>query len=276
MGSLYIVPTPIGNLDDITLRAIEVLKAVDAIAVEDSRVSQKLFNRLEIDKPLIVYHEHDELTRIEKILEALENGDVALVSDAGMPGISDPGYKLIREVIEKNIEVIPLPGPNALLPALVGSGLPTDSFIFLGFLPKKQQGRLNLLGELVKEKRTLIGYESPFRVAECLDDVLSVMGNRRICIARELSKKFEEFIRADVTTILTKLREHELVGEVVLVIEGNTEQEVWTKEQITTALKQELDGGLKFSQAVKEVAQLSGWKRSQVYELGLRQAKKSK
>jgi 16S rRNA (cytidine1402-2'-O)-methyltransferase len=195
MGTLYIVPTPIGNLEDITLRALRVLREVRLIAAEDTRTTQVLLRHYEIATPLTSYHEHNKLSKLDRIFEALSAGDVALVSDAGTPGISDPGYELIGAVIAAGWRVVPLPGPSALLPALVGSGLPSDQFVYIGFLPRKDKALRAVLDSLRAETRTVIAYESPKRLLDTLALVEEILPERALCVARELSKIYEEFVR---------------------------------------------------------------------------------
>ncbi len=218
-GKLYVVPTPIGNLKDITLRALEVLRKVNYIACEDTRRTLILLNHYEIKgKKLISYYEPKERMQIPKILKILEKEDVALVTDAGMPAVSDPGYRLVRACIEKGIEVEILPGPSAFVTALVGSGLPTDRFLFVGFPPKKGLG--GFLKELAEcEDTTLIFYESPKRIVKTLQAILEVLGNRQVCVAREITKIHEEYIRGSTEEVLNILREKgNIKGEIVLLV----------------------------------------------------------
>ncbi len=269
MGKLYVVATPIGNLGDMTYRAVEVLKEVGLIAAEDTRVTKKLLDHYGVDKPLMSYHEHNELVQVEKILEILKRQDVALVSDAGMPGISDPGYKLVRAAIDAGAQVIPLPGASALLAAVVASGLATDSFTFVGYLPKKSVGRKKALGDLADEFRTVVAYESPYRLKKMLPEMLEVMGDRQICVAREMTKKYEEFVRGRVSQVIDLIGEREIVGEVVVVIEGKREGEVWSEEEVRQQMKRLLEKGEGLAVVAKKVAKESGWKKKYVYELGL-------
>jgi len=268
MGSLYLVSTPIGNLDDTSFRAVEVLKRVGLIAAEDTRVTRKLLNHFEIQNKLISYHEFSELTKMDEVLAALSEGDVALVSDAGTPGISDPGYKLIREVIRRDIKVVPLPGPSACVSALIASGLPTDKFMFLGFLPKKSSGRVKFLSSYKDLEETLVMYESPYRLTETLADMYSVFGERSICVAREISKKFEEFIRLELSQAVEILDKMKIAGEITLVVEGKREVLVWDKYRVRDELK-ELVGEMGLNKAAKEVAKRSGWGKSEIYKMGL-------
>lgn len=270
MGRLYIVATPIGNLEDMTLRAIRILNEVRLIAAEDTRTSRVLLQHFEIDTPMTSYHEHNKETKLDPIFEALALGDVALISDAGMPGISDPGYELIREAIAREITVVPIPGANAAVTAVVLSGLPTDSFVYLGFLPKKQNARRDLLKSLQREKRTLVAYESPHRLADTLGLVASIMGEARpVCIGREMTKKFEEFWRGTARGAHQYFSDDNPKGEVTLVIGGAPDEGKWDKQRVREALQSELEAGHSLSHAAKTVAAESGWKKSAVYELGL-------
>lgn len=269
-GKLYLVPTPIGNLSDITLRAIDVLKTVDLILAEDTRVSKKLLQRYEIGTPMESYHEFNKVEKLPQILKQLKSHDVALISDAGTPGISDPGYELVQECIEHSFEIIPLPGPTAFVPALIASGMPTNIFTFLGFLPKKKSAQQELLQEFVKSRHTLILYESPYRLLETLDTLLETLGDRHVCIARELSKKFESFYRLDLSQVQQNLRDERIAGEIVIVVQGvDKADSIWNEDRVMKALTQETESGASLSQAAKNVAKVSGWKKSAVYELGL-------
>ncbi len=221
-GTVFVVPTPIGNLEDITFRALKTLKTVDLIAAEDTRHTQKLLNHFEITNKLISYHEHNKRERTNQLLSVLEEGrSIAIVSDAGMPAISDPGADLVREAIEKDIHVVVLPGANAALCALVGSGLSTDEFLFYGFLPRKKQEKEAELTRLKQLKATIIFYESPFRVKETLRAIEKQMGNRQIVIAREITKIYEQFVRGEVEDVLAWVEENDIKGECCIVVEGN-------------------------------------------------------
>jgi 16S rRNA (cytidine1402-2'-O)-methyltransferase len=220
-GVLYIVPTPIGNLEDITLRALRILKECDIIACEDTRQSLKLLSHFEISKPLISFYSYNERHRLENILHKLLNGKkVALISDAGIPCISDPGYILVKEAIEKNIKIEVLPGASALITALVGSGLPIDSFIFCGFLKRKPGKIKKQLFKLVNFKKTIIFYESPYRILKTIEICAEIFGeNAKICLAREITKKFEEFIRGTVKEVLENIKnKNNLFGEFVVLV----------------------------------------------------------
>jgi 16S rRNA (cytidine1402-2'-O)-methyltransferase len=224
-GTLYVVPTPIGNLEDITLRALHVLKEVTIIAAEDTRTTKFLLDHFDIQKPLISFYSHNEEVRVPQIIQRLKNGDsVALVSDAGTPGISDPAHSIITAAIANEIRIIPLPGPTAFVPALVASGMPTHEFVFAGFLPHKK-GRKTKMERLREEERTVILYESVHRIEKTLQELLECFGDRNIVIGRELTKKFEEIIRGTLYSVLHNYTLRSLKGEFVLVIEGKNERE---------------------------------------------------
>lgn len=270
MGKLYVVPTPIGNLADMTFRAVDVLKKVDLIAAEDTRTTRKLLDHYGIETPMMVYQGHNEELQAKKMLERLKYEDVALVSDAGTPGISDPGFRLFQLVVEAGIELIPLPGANAVLPALIGSGFALDRFVFLGFLPKKEGALAKVLSDHKQDKKTLVVYESPYRILKTLTKIREVLGNRQVCIAREISKKYEEFVRLEVDRAIEVFAENKVAGEVVLVVEGSNEEKIWNERQVMQRLEELQDEGMGMSVAAKHVAGESGWKKKQVYELGLR------
>ena len=221
MAKLYIVPTPIGNLEDITLRAINVLKEVDFILAEDTRTTSHLLRHLGIEKPMHSHHKFNEHATVGRVAESIAAGkDVALVSDAGTPGISDPGFLLVRKCVEEGIDIVTLPGATALIPALVQSGFPCDRFCFEGFLPQKK-GRMKRLQELATESRTVIFYESPYRVVKCLEQISETFGaERRVAVVREITKKFEETVRGSVAEAIVHFKEHEPKGEFVIVVEG--------------------------------------------------------
>lgn len=221
MAKLYIVPTPIGNLEDITLRAINVLKEVDFILAEDTRTTSHLLRHLGIEKPMHSHHKFNEHATVGRVADSIAAGkDVALVSDAGTPGISDPGFLLVRKCVEEGIDIVTLPGATALIPALVQSGFPCDRFCFEGFLPQKK-GRMKRLQELALESRTVIFYESPYRVVKCLEQIAETFGaERRVAVVREITKKFEETVRGTVVEAISHFKEHEPKGEFVIVVEG--------------------------------------------------------
>ena len=226
-GTLYVVATPIGNLEDITYRAVRVLKETDLIACEDTRHTAKLLNHYGIDKPTVSYHEHNEAARAEELVAKLEQGlNIAQVSDAGMPGISDPGYRVIKLAIERGVQVVPVPGASALISALAAGGLPTDNFQFLGFLPAKSGQRRTMLEALRASEQTTVVYEAPHRIAASMQDIVEILGPERpIVLARELTKLHEEFIRGSAAQILARVQEHELKGEITLLIGKSEAQE---------------------------------------------------
>lgn len=271
MPTLFIVPTPIGNLEDITLRALRVLREVSLIAAEDTRTSRVLLQHYQITTPLTSYHEHNKLTKLDAIFAALETGDVALISDAGTPGISDPGYELVRYAVEHGIRVEPLPGASAIITALVGSGLPTDGFVYLGFLPRKDRALRDFFTTLAAERRTLVAYESPNRLVDTLKALHLVLGDRQVCVARELSKKFEEFQRGSASTVLAHFESQAPRGEIVLLIAGAAEvaPTVWDEQQVRAALHQRTAAGDPLSSAARAVATEAGWERRAVYALGI-------
>ncbi|MGB9779642.1 16S rRNA (cytidine(1402)-2'-O)-methyltransferase [Caldanaerobacter sp.] len=266
-GTLYLCPTPIGNLEDITLRALRVLNEVDLIAAEDTRQTLKLLNHYEIKKPLVSYHEHNKAAMGPKLIEKLKNGkSIALVSDAGTPSISDPGEELVSLSIKEGIRVVPLPGPTAAITALIASGLDTSSFVFEGFLPKKKKERKKQLEKISKEERTTIIYESPHRLKETLEELTHYIGNRRVVVARELTKIHEEFIRGTAQEILEKIGD-EVKGEIVIVIEGAKTE--FLKEDPKELLHEYLRLGMDKREAVKKVARELGIPKREIYKIAL-------
>jgi len=227
MPVLYVIATPIGNLEDISLRALRLLQEVKLIAAEDTRTTRHLLNAHNIKTPLTSYHEHSKRAKLDYLLNYLEKEDLALVSEAGTPGLSDPGYELIVAAIERGISVVPIPGASAVITALVVSGLPTDQFLYLGFLPRRKGQRQRLLSSIVDEPRTIVAFETPHRLKEALSDIEDILGNRRLSVCRELTKVHEEIFRGRVS----QAREHfvEPRGEFTLVIEGKTR--AWLKFQ---------------------------------------------
>ncbi|MEA2031011.1 MAG: 16S rRNA (cytidine(1402)-2'-O)-methyltransferase [candidate division Zixibacteria bacterium] len=221
-GTLFLVPTPIGNMGDISRRAIEILSDVNTIACEDTRHSGTLMKKLGLKKKLISYHEFNESSRALQLIDVLlEGNSIAVITDAGSPGVSDPAYRVVRAAIDSGIEVVPLPGSSAIIPALTASGLPTDRFFFEGFLPNKSGARRTRLKKLQDIPYTLIFFESPHRVIKCLTDIKTVFGNRQACLAREITKLHEQFLRGSINDILKTISEHSIKGEIVLVIAGD-------------------------------------------------------
>lgn len=266
MGTLYLVATPIGNLEDITLRAIRVLKEANLIAAEDTRQTHKLLERYAIQTRMVSYHEHNKIGRLDDVLEALSSGDVALVSDAGTPGLNDPGYELVRAALHAGFAVSPIPGPSAPVSALVASGLPTDAFLYLGYLPRKAAERRALLKGIQGHAYTLIFLETPHRLLEALDDLLAELGDRPFAAARELTKIHEEIYRGTLASAKAHFEAVEPRGEFTLVVGGaQRESETWDAERVERALLAELEGGDAPGQIVERVAGLSGWRKKDVY-----------
>ncbi|NLJ78292.1 MAG: 16S rRNA (cytidine(1402)-2'-O)-methyltransferase [Tissierellia bacterium] len=276
-GILYICPTPIGNLADITIRALRVLEKVDLIAAEDTRHTMKLLNHYEIKNRLISYHEHNERDRAELLIQELKAGtDIALVTDAGMPGISDPGQHLIQLAIEHGMEVTCLPGTTASITALVLSGLPTNRFVFEGFLSSRRKDRIGELDGLKDEDRTIILYESPHRLVGLLEDLKQVFGNRRLSISRELTKVHEETFRGDIDECLERFQDITPRGEFVLVLDG---AEVIAKDPfediaLEDHIQSYIDEGLSKRDAVKKVAEMRDLPRNLVYRASIDKGKK--
>ena len=227
MPVLYVIATPIGNLEDVSLRALRVLKEVKLIAAEDTRTTRRLLNAYNIGTPLTSYHEHSKRAKLNHLLDYLETQDLALVSEAGMPGLSDPGYDLVVAAVERGIPVVPIPGASAVIAALVVSGLPTDQFVYVGFLPRRQGQRQRILRSIQDEPRTIVAFETPHRLRETLADIHEILGDRRVCVCRELTKVHEEIFRGRVS----QAKQHfvEPRGEFSLVIEGLTR--AWLKSQ---------------------------------------------
>ena len=270
VGTLYLVATPIGNLEDLTLRAKRILGEVDLIAAEDTRHTRQLLSRYDIHTSLTSYHEHSKPGTHKKILTALERGDVALVSDAGTPGLNDPGYPLVCEAIEAGHSVVPIPGPSAPIAALTASGLPTDAFIFFGYVPRKQSDKVALFMSLKGERRTAIGFEVPNRLVSTLEGLLDVVGGeRQIVLGRELTKYHEEFLRGPLKEIVTRLRQEGARGEYTMILGGARETERWTIDEVRNALTRELEHGASRTEAAKSIASISGWSRKEIYNISL-------
>lgn len=272
-GILYVVGTPIGNLEDMSFRAVRILKEADAIAAEDTRHTGKLLHHFQIKTPQISYHEHNQQQRIPEILERLRQGAaLALVTDAGMPGISDPGYELVQACVKTGIAVVPIPGPSAAITALSAAGLPTDRFVFEGFLPVKGKDRRRRLEVLQSESRTLILYEAPHRLRETLQDLTNVLGgDRPIVLARELTKLHEEFWRGTIEEAIAHYSGREPQGEFTLIVGGSPELEapILSEEAIKAELTNLLKQGISRSDASRQLAQQTSLPRRQIYQLAL-------
>lgn len=270
MNTLYVVGTPIGNLEDITLRALRVLKEVSLIAAEDTRKTRVLLDRYQIGTALTSYFEHNKLGKLDAIFEALARGDVALVSDAGMPGLSDPGYELIRAALARGTAVVVVPGPSAAVMALVASGLPSDQFTYVGFLPRKPGERKRLFDALAAERRTLVAYEAPHRILESLRDARAVLGDRPVCVARELTKLHEELFRGTLDGALAHFEAHAPRGEFTLIIGGAPEGAgAWDEGAVRAALARLARDGAASQDAIRQVMEQSGWRKRAVYDLWL-------
>jgi 16S rRNA (cytidine1402-2'-O)-methyltransferase len=270
MGTLYLVATPIGNLEDMSPRAIRILREVTLIAAEDTRHTGKLLKHFEIATPLTSYFEHNKVNKLDFILGKLSQADVALVSDAGMPAINDPGYELVRAALASGFDVRPVPGPSAPVSALAVSGLPTDAFLYLGYLPHKAGERRRFINHAASVTYTLIFLESPYRIVEALEDILSILGDRRICVAREMTKMFEEYWRGTVSRAVEYFKSQPARGEFTLVVEGNVKEESgkWTENEMRAAIDREMQGGNRSAREISvELAELSGWKKKDIYAL---------
>lgn len=269
-GILYICPTPIGNLEDITLRTIRILGEVDLIAAEDTRHTIKLLNHYDIKKPLTSYHEHNIKEKGIELIEKLNEGkSIALVSDAGMPGISDPGQELIRQAIDEGIDVIALPGATASITALVISGLPTDKFIFEGFLSSKKGERKKELDKIKEYRKTTIIYEAPHRLINLLEDMVEILEDRKISISRELTKKYEETFRGTATEALGKFKESGVKGEFVIIVDGNHEEKEIEEIDIGQLLEKYISEGFTKKEAVKKVSEETGIAKNLVYKISI-------
>jgi 16S rRNA (cytidine1402-2'-O)-methyltransferase len=270
VGTLYLVATPIGNLEDITQRALRVLREASLIAAEDTRHTRVLLSHYEIKTPSVSYYEHNKLAREAEIMAALRNGDVALVSDAGTPALSDPGYELVQAALEAGHDVSPIPGPAAPIAALVASGMATDAFTFIGYLPRKTKARRALLQELSARRETLIAFETPHRLREALSDLADILGeDRQAAVCRELTKAHEQILRGSLGELAATSEQLISRGEITLVIAGAPDPDPWSRKAVLSALEAELSRGKSPSQASRLVAQESGWHRRDVYQLTL-------
>ena len=270
MPTLYLVGTPIGNLEDITLRALRVLRQVTLIAAEDTRTTGRLLKHYDIDTPLISFHEYSDEERVAELVQRLAQGDVALVSDAGMPGLSDPGYRLVHAALDAGVTVSPIPGPSAVVTALVSSGLPSDSFLFLGFLPRQQIARREALENVARLPVTLVIYEAPHRLPAFLEDVIDVLGDRQVTVARELTKLYEEIWRGAASEALAHFVEGEVRGEITVVIAGvDPYTLVWDEAAVRVAMEGLLAEGVRRKEAAATVAERAGWRARDVYDLSV-------
>ena len=270
MPTLFLVGTPIGNLEDISLRALRLLREVHLVAAEDTRVTGRLLRHYDIATPMASYHDFSRQGRIEELIERAKAGDIALVSDAGMPGLSDPGYRLVRAAIKAGYQVTPIPGPSAAVAALVSSGLPTDKFLYLGFLPRQQKARRAALQTVVELPYTLVLYEAPHRLLNLLSDIVSTLGDRDLCIARELTKLHEEIWRGTASQAIHHFGQGQIRGEVTVVLAGAAKDEVkWSETEVLTELERQLVAGVSGKKAVASLVEQSGWNRRDVYRMAL-------
>jgi 16S rRNA (cytidine1402-2'-O)-methyltransferase len=269
MGILYLVATPIGNLEDLSPRAVRILREAALIAAEDTRHTGSLLKHFEIQTPLTSYFEHNKIQKLDRILEALAGGDVALVSDAGTPAINDPGYELVQAALAAGFDVRPVPGPSAPISALTVSGLPTDSFLYLGYLPHKTSERRKVTSQVSDLTYTLIFLETPHRILDSLADILSVLGDRRICIAREMTKLYEEYWRGTVSGAIEYFKSKDPRGEFTLVIEGKKIEDGrrWEEEELAEAIRAALQEGKPAKEISAGLAERSGWGKKEIYEM---------
>ncbi len=290
VATLYIVATPIGNLEDISPRALETLRGVCLIAAEDTRTAKQLLGHFDIHTPVTSFFEHSKSGKVQHILGALDEADVAVISEAGMPGINDPGFELVQGAIERGHRVSPIPGPSAVLAALVASGISANSFYHVGFLPREAQQRRRMLRELASETDTIVAFETPHRLRDALKDMESIFGGtRRMCAARELTKMFEEFVRGTVAEVRAHFEASEPRGEFTLVIEGRTvdgrfdkkrfeasDEREWDEKRVRAEFGRMMKQGVPRTEAVKRIAKESGWERQRVYQLSLEDGKSGK
>ncbi len=269
MGTLYLVATPIGNLEDMSPRAIRILREASLIAAEDTRHTGILLKHFQIETPITSYFEHNKLNKLDFILDKLSTGDVALVSDAGTPAINDPGYELVQAALASSHDVRPVPGPSAPIAALTVSGLPTDSFLYLGYLPHKTSERHKRLEEVGSQPYTLVFLESPYRIVEALEDIFSILGDRRVCVAREMTKMFEEYWRGNASGAVEYFKSQPARGEFTLVVEGKKSEdgERWSEEQVQRAIESELKKEKSAKEISVELARESGWSKKEIYSL---------
>jgi 16S rRNA (cytidine1402-2'-O)-methyltransferase len=270
MGTLYLVATPIGNLEDLSARAIRLLRQANLIAAEDTRVSRKLLTHFDVHTRLVSYFEHNKIAKLDTILAELDHGDVALISDAGTPGLNDPGFELVRAALAAGHRVSPVPGPASPIAALIASGLATDSFLYLGYLPRRSTDRRGLLDTVSTLPYTLIFLETPHRLLDSLQDLASTLGDRQIAVARELTKLHEEIWRGSINGAISHFTEPR--GEFVLVVEGGepAQADKWSEEKMLSAIHDQLESGETASALAAQLAVRSGWRRRDVYALTIR------
>lgn len=296
MSTLFLVATPIGNLEDISPRALDTLRGVSCIAAEDTRTAKQLLNHFDIQTPVTSFFEHSKSNKLNQILDTLDTNDVAVISEAGMPGINDPGYELVRRAIARGHRVSPVPGASAVLTALVASGMDAGAFYYVGFLPREPQARRKLLRELAHERDTIVAFETPHRLRDALADMEAILGAaRRICVARELTKKFEEFQRGTIAQVRAHFVQAAPRGEFTLVIAGRTMDEAfvssrslanerrrgtlepeWDNARVVKEIGALLKQGVPRTEAVKRVAKASGRERHEIYDLASRAGKHKK
>ena len=268
MPTLYLVGTPIGNLEDMTLRAIRILGEVSLIAAEDTRKTGRLLSHYNIDTPMLSYHDYSSPKRIATLIDRVTEGDVALVSDAGMPGLSDPGFRLVRAAIEAGIRIIPIPGPSAVITSLVASGLPTDRFLYLGYLPRRKTARRKAVEEVKNLVFTLVIYEAPHRLLDLLTDLRQVLGDRHVCIGRELTKYHEEIWRGSLSQAEDYFGQNKIRGEFTLVVSGSdAKKDRWEESRVRSTLRSKMDQGLSRKQAAAAITTESGWRKREIYDL---------
>ena len=272
MGTLFLVATPIGNLEDMSPRAVRILREVQLIAAEDTRHTRQLLTHFDIHTPLTSYYEHNKLSKLDAILTALSQGDVALVSDAGTPAINDPGYELVKAAINAQHIISPVPGPSAPIAALAASGLPTDAFLYLGYLPRKTSERKALFGQVGALPYTLIFLESPHRVLDSLTDMQAFLGDREVAAARELTKVYEQVVRGRISQVRAHFVETEPRGEFVLIVSGQTTDasgEIWSESELFASIQATRNDGRPAKEIAAELAQKSGWARREIYKIML-------
>ncbi len=268
MSTLYLVATPIGNLKDISQRALQILSQVDMIAAEDTRQTGKLLKHYDIQTPLISFHEHSKRSKLQSLLDHLDQADLALVSDAGTPVLNDPGYELVREAIEAGYEISPIPGPSAPISALVASGLPAENFLYLGYLPRRSSDRRRAVNEVSNLPYTMIFFETPHRLLGALKDLLEELGDRELAVARELTKLHEEFFRGRISAALAHYTANPPRGEITLVLAGcPPEEKTWSEEQLMAAIKVRKSQNIPPAQIASQLSAESNWPRREIYQL---------